>query len=153
MLLTGRFKSNSLQNSIHIKFTKFCHFHHFRFKELPRRQQFIPLLAPSSTLANKKGTISQFFSTTTCATCENQCHQNICNDCRKNSQKTIMTLSDKIFELERKAFEIESICKSCCQRSFENDCISLDCPVLYASNRAKRDLKQIEFYREIIDEF
>lgn len=48
---------------------------------------------------------------------------------------------------------VKSICESCCRRAFETECISLDCPVLYALVKAKRDYKQVEFYREILDEF
>ena len=138
-------------------FTQFYRFHlfisnYFRFAELPRRQQFIPLIA-STTRSTKKGTISQFFSTSSCATCDKQCHQSICNDCKRDSQKTVLALSEKIFELERKKMEINRICDSCCLRSFDTDCESLDCPVLYARFRSDRDAKQIQYYREILDEF
>jgi DNA polymerase zeta len=132
--------------------SNFNSFHH-RFAELPRRQQFIPLIASSSTFGSKKGTISQFFSTTTCPTCDNQSHQSVCSECRRDSQKTVLALSEEIFNLERKAAEINSICESCCMRSFDIDCQSLDCPVLYASVRAKRNVKQVQYYREILDEF
>jgi DNA polymerase zeta len=122
------------------------------FAELPRRQHFIPLIA-STTNVSRKGTISQFFSTSTCATCDNQCHQGICTSCRRNSQKTVLALTEKIFDLERKKHEIDKICESCCLRSFETDCESLDCPVLYSKVRADRDAKQIQYYRDILDEF
>lgn len=124
-----------------------------RFAELPRRQQFIPLMAASGSSLTKKGTISQFFSTSNCATCDKQCHQSICGDCRRDSQKTVLTLTAKISALERKTSSLKRICDSCCRRTFETDCISLDCPVLYSFVKAKRDYKQIEFYRELLDEF
>lgn len=124
----------------------------FRFAELPRRQQFIPLMS-SATSTSKKGTISQFFSTANCVTCDNQCHQSICSSCRNNSQKSVFILSEKSLALEQKMSAIKSICESCCRRSFETECISLDCPVLYALVKAKRDYKQVDFYRDILDEF
>lgn len=125
----------------------------YRFAELPRRQQFIPLMAASSSSSTRKGTISQFFTTTNCATCDNQSHQSVCGDCRSDSQKTVFTLTRKIGALEQRTSSLKRICDSCCRRSFETDCISLDCPVLYASVKAKRDHKQIKFYRDILDEF
>ena len=104
-------------------------------------------------MSTRKGTISQFFSTTNCATCDNQCHQNICLSCRNDSQKAVLALSEKIFSLEQKMSAIKKICESCCRRNNDTECISLDCPVLYALVKAKRDYKQVEFYREILDEF
>lgn len=126
---------------------------HFRFAELPRRQQFIPPVTSTTSLSTRKGTISQFFSTTTCVTCDNQTHQNICARCRSDSQKTVLVITEKILNLERKAATIKAICESCCRRGFDTDCISLDCPVLYTSIRAKRELNQVELYRDILEEF
>lgn len=122
-----------------------------RFSELPRRQQFIPLLTASSM--TRKGTISQFFNTTTCVTCDSQCQQKVCSSCREDPQKIVLELSERINDLERKVAQIKDICESCCKRSFETNCISLDCPVIYSLVKAKRDFKQVELYQEILDEF
>lgn len=124
-----------------------------RFAELPRKHQLMPLIAPTISDATRKGTISQFFSTTNCACCDNQCHQKVCAECRKDRLKTVLALSEEVFSLERKAAEIETICSSCCRRSHDTECISLDCPVLYARNKAKRELKQCSYFREILEEF
>lgn len=122
-----------------------------RFSELPRRQQFIPLM--TSSMSTRKGTISKFFSTTNCATCEKQCHNKVCQECRNNSQKTVLDLTDKICKLERKVADLQSICQNCCRRGFEIECVSLDCPVLYATFKAKLDARQIDHYQGILDEF
>lgn len=132
-------------------------FSHFRcrFAELPRKQNFIPLLTNAAiSFGKKKGTISQYFSTTNCATdCGNQCHKGLCPNCRTDPQKTTAILYEKIMNLDRKIHTIQSICQSCCRRSFDVECISLDCPVLYVSNKVKREFCQTDFYREILEEF
>lgn len=65
----------------------------------------------------------------------------------------MLDLTDKIWKLERKVEDLKAICQSCCRRGFEIDCVSLDCPVLYATFKAKLDAKQIEHLRGILDEF
>ncbi|XP_055607280.1 DNA polymerase zeta catalytic subunit isoform X2 [Uranotaenia lowii] len=111
-----------------------------------------------SLLANelrlpKKSTISQYFSTTSCiGDCNNQTHTGICENCRKNPQKTTTYVMNKINHLERRVGLCEQMCKSCCQRTFETDCISLDCPVLFVSNQRKRELTQVQFYRELLEQ-
>ncbi|CRK90677.1 CLUMA_CG004378, isoform A [Clunio marinus] len=124
------------------------------FTELPRCQQFIPLLGQQSKFdtTTRKGTISQFFSTSSCVTCENPCQENVCSNCKSDSQKTVLAITMKSLNMERKLSSIKSICDSCCRRNFDTDCISLDCPVLYASYRAKRDYKQVQYLREVLDD-
>lgn len=122
------------------------------FAELPKRQQFIPLISATKQKDKNSGIISRFFATTSCVTCDNQTRDKICEPCRKNSQSTVLTLSEKIFKLERKSRGTRQICESCCRRSFDTDCISLDCPVLYASIGAERDAQQISIYQEVLDE-
>lgn len=139
------------KQTLNIKFSNLFNDPCFRFSELPRKQQFLPLLASSSS--TRKGTISQFFSTTNCITCDNQCHQKICSTCRQDTQKTVLALSEKITSLERKTAQLQAICESCCRRQFEIDCVSLDCPVLYTSIKVKRDYKQVELFREMLNEF
>lgn len=86
------------------------------FAELPRKQQFIPMLIKSgdSLGDKKKSTISQYFSTTSCAAdCGQQCRNEagICENCRSQPQKTVALLSEKIFQLERKAFTVQKVRK------------------------------------------
>jgi DNA polymerase zeta len=122
------------------------------FAELPKRQQFIPLISTTKKNNKNNGIISKFFATSSCLTCENQTRDKICENCRTNSQSTVVKLSEKVFNLERKSEGIKEICKSCCKRDFDFDCISLDCPVLYSSNQAQRKANQIVIYREVLDE-
>ncbi|KAL1378230.1 hypothetical protein pipiens_015722 [Culex pipiens pipiens] len=44
------------------------------------------------------------------------------------------------------------MCKSCCQRTFETACTSLDCPVLFVINRRTREHGQVQYYRDLLEE-
>ncbi|CRK90678.1 CLUMA_CG004379, isoform A [Clunio marinus] len=61
----------------------------------------------------RKGTISQFFSTSSCVTCENPCQENLCSKCKSDSQKTVLAITMKSLNMERKLSTIKSICCSC----------------------------------------
>lgn len=79
------------------------------FAELPRKQQFVAFM--TNVLADgKKGTISQYFSTTSCVIeCGNQCINGVCSACRSKPQRTVTILADKIFHLERKRFQTQKV--------------------------------------------
>ncbi|XP_058450241.1 DNA polymerase zeta catalytic subunit [Malaya genurostris] len=129
------------------------------YNDLPRKFLILHNTAgKGSSLANelqvpKKSTISQYFSTTSCvADCGNQTHRGVCNQCLRKPQHTVGYVADKINRLERRVELSEKMCKSCCQRTFETACASLDCPVLFVLNRQNREYAQVQYYRDLMEE-
>ncbi|XP_058825625.1 DNA polymerase zeta catalytic subunit [Topomyia yanbarensis] len=129
------------------------------YNDLPRKFLMLHNTAgKGSSLASelqvpKKSTISQYFSTTSCvADCGNQTHRGICNGCLRKPQHTVSYVVDKINRLERRVELSEKMCKSCCQRTFETACNSLDCPVLFVLNRQNREHAQVQYYRDLLEE-
>lgn len=127
----------------------------FRFAELPRKAQLIPTVATNLMISKdqnfKKSTISQYFSTSSCATdCGRQTQKGICSVCLKDPQSTVVILSDKISKLDSKFSMVLKICQTCRGRTNNTNCISLDCPVLFILNRTKREHDQIEYFNKIL---
>lgn len=107
-----------------------------------------------ASAATKKSTISQYFSSTNCiCDCGGHTQHGICSKCLepKRRQQSTLILSDKCIRMERKYRLCQDICSACCGNVVDNKCISLECPVLFMLNRWKRDSKQIQFYRQILD--
>uniref|UniRef100_A0A182PJ53 DNA polymerase n=1 Tax=Anopheles epiroticus TaxID=199890 RepID=A0A182PJ53_9DIPT len=133
------------------------------YNELPRKTLMlhntggvtpaVKALAPADERMHKKITISQYFSTTNCIVdCGRQTHHGVCKDCRQQPQRVLVHVMNKVNKLERKLELTEKMCRSCCQRSFETTCISLDCPVVFSLNRRALEYKQAQYYRDLIEE-
>lgn len=121
---------------------------------------------------NKKSTICQFFNTVVCAACGQQTNHELCTQCLQYPDQTIVILLEKIRWLQKTYNQINSvcsisykfsyemliccinfslqICQSCVGRSDTPECVSLDCPVLYRERHARRELAQIPFMKNII---
>lgn len=78
------------------------------FANMPRTATFLPAVAAESSLFKgkaeaKKSTISQYFATRSCAAgCGNQTNHGICESCRNQPQKTLLTIFNRTSTLERK---------------------------------------------------
>lgn len=105
------------------------------------------------TTAAKKSTISQYFSTTNCVCeCGEHTQNGICSGCLepRRIQQSVVILNDKCMQLERKLNLCLEMCSTCCGQLVDSKCKSLDCSVLFMSNRWKRESKQINFYRQLL---
>uniref|UniRef100_A0A4Y0BKG0 DNA polymerase zeta catalytic subunit n=1 Tax=Anopheles funestus TaxID=62324 RepID=A0A4Y0BKG0_ANOFN len=134
------------------------------YNELPRKTLMLhntggvpadqlTTLAKTDQQQHKKVTISQYFSTTNCIVdCGKQTHHGVCKDCRQQPQRALVHVMNKVNRLERKLELTEKMCRSCCQRTFETACISLDCPVLFSLNQRTLEYKQVQYYRDLIDQ-
>uniref|UniRef100_A0A182FS53 DNA polymerase zeta catalytic subunit n=1 Tax=Anopheles albimanus TaxID=7167 RepID=A0A182FS53_ANOAL len=101
----------------------------------------------------KKSTISQYFSTTSCIVdCGRQTHNGVCKECRNRPQYALVHIMNKVNKLERRLELTEKMCRSCCQRTFESACISLDCPVVFSLNRRQLEVKQAQYYRDLVEQ-
>lgn len=142
---------------------------HQWFADLPRKSQYLlSLETPSNvlnvnanlestmmTMATKKSTISQYFSTANCACdCGNRTQNGICKNCvlPERRQLSAIVLIDKSLRLERSHSLCTDICMSCCGQRVDTKCISLDCPVLFMLNRWQREIRQTDFYRQLLQE-
>lgn len=69
---------------------------------MPRKQtHYLPTSSPTK---QKKSTISQYFSTTSCACCEEQTQNGLCNNCIVKPQESMVILHDKVKNWEQKCF-------------------------------------------------
>ncbi|XP_050100857.1 DNA polymerase zeta catalytic subunit [Anopheles aquasalis] len=101
----------------------------------------------------KKSTISQYFSTTSCIVdCGRKTHNGVCKECRNRPQYALVHIMNKVNKLERRLEFTEKMCRSCCQRTFESACISLDCPVVFSLNRRQLEVKQAQYYRDLVEQ-
>ncbi|OAD62176.1 DNA polymerase zeta catalytic subunit, partial [Eufriesea mexicana] len=100
---------------------------------------------------NQKQTIRQFFSTVVCAACGNQTQRDICINCVAKPSQTVTILHEKLRWLERTHHELTMMCQCCTGYLDEPKCESLDCPVLYRLMEARRDLVQIPYLHDIIN--
>lgn len=74
---------------------------------MPRKQiQYLPMTSPTK---QKKSTISQYFSVTSCASCEQQTHEGLCNLCLKKPQSTMVILQDKLKQWEDRLHNIRKV--------------------------------------------
>lgn len=108
-----------------------------------------------ASAATKKSTISQYFSSTSCVCdCGGHTQHGICSKCLEPArrQHSALILADKCIRLERKYRLCQDICSACCGNLVDNKCISLDCSVLFMLHRWKRNSKQIQFYRQILEQ-
>lgn len=127
---------------------------HEWFAELPKRHQSLQIVNNliDDRSHTKKGTISQFFNSSSCVICECQSEGNLCDDCRRHPQASTLVITDKISDIERKFVGVRQICQACCARNFNFKCVSLDCPTLYSLTQINRDYQQLVHYRNILSE-
>ncbi|KAI0225627.1 DNA polymerase zeta catalytic subunit [Lamellibrachia satsuma] len=93
---------------------------------------------------NKKGTISQYFTSLSCPVCEEVTNHGMCDRCRRDPQRRAVVLSNRIRHAERALLQISQICASCMSMvDTSQPCVSLDCPVLYRHHRASGQFNQV----------
>lgn len=64
---------------------------------MPRKQlQYLSTTSPS-----KKSTISQYFSSTSCAACSEQNQTSLCQKCENTPQKSVFVLMEKMVRWEQ----------------------------------------------------
>ncbi|CAH1283426.1 unnamed protein product [Diabrotica balteata] len=117
------------------------------FNQMPRKKtQYLP----GSTTPKKKSTISQYFSTSNCVSCEEQTQTGICEQCQARPQTTMVTLMEKMRNWEKNSQNILMVCQSCTSSPMEVKCISLDCPVYYRRIQTSRDEQQTTYIRQLL---
>ncbi|XP_035734954.1 DNA polymerase zeta catalytic subunit-like isoform X3 [Vespa mandarinia] len=119
------------------------------YQEISHRQSFDKL--DYLNTKNQKSTICQFFNTTICNVCGEQSTNEICSECMTQPDKTILAFYEKIRWLERTYQQFNEVCYSCVGRRDDPDCASLDCPILYRMYEARKNLAQVSYLNNLIN--
>ncbi|GBM90804.1 DNA polymerase zeta catalytic subunit [Araneus ventricosus] len=96
-------------------------------------------------------TITQYFVTRNCPSCDCPTTSSLCDNCHQDRAGTAADLQDKIRKWERAVNRLNQICVSCTKSNSSVDhCTSMDCPVLFKLNLAKKDFSQAPYLRKIL---
>ena len=100
----------------------------------------------------RKATISQYFSSSTCPLCDEPiAYQGLCTTCASNRQTTAFSLSSMVRLKEKDYLELVTLCQSCTGTThLEQNCISLDCPVLYRRVKTFNQLQVVSKLNETL---
>lgn len=105
--------------------------------------------------SNGLPTLHKYFSPRQCPVCENKTvTQEICNDCMKDSQTSVIVISEKIKSLETKFNATVKMCQSCNgNNDIIQECNSIECPNLFRYTQAKLDLSNISYLNQLLNKF
>jgi DNA polymerase zeta len=117
------------------------------YDEMPRFQRIrrVEGLTTSDgrdVLARK--TLESYMKSSTCIVCREKLDGDspICKSCFEQSPQTILLLRARIAKAERKAMQLNKICRSCSGLGWTEEvkCDSKDCPVFYSRTRHMADM-------------
>ncbi|XP_028858187.1 DNA polymerase zeta catalytic subunit isoform X2 [Denticeps clupeoides] len=122
------------------------------YQELPRVQK--ASCSAAGEEAGRKGTISQYFTTLHCPVCDELTQLGVCERCRAEPQRVVVTLHQELRLWESQQDQLLKICRNCgggVER--QAPCVSLDCPVLYRLSRVNRQLSKGAYLRQLLEQF
>ena len=122
---------------------------HNRYQGLPRMSTG---MTSNPESYYRKATISQYFSSSTCPLCDEPiAYQGLCTTCASNRQTTAFSLSSMVRLKEKDYLELVTLCQSCTGTThLEQNCISLDCPVLYRRVKTFNQLQVVSKLNETL---
>ena len=124
------------------------------YDEMPKYQRVRHIEAGTSTggkdLITSKKTLESYMKSSTCIACHEKLEEEmvICAQCMQNADNSLTTLHSRLNRGERKAVDVENVCRSCSNLAWGEEvrCDSKDCPVFYTRTRhlvGLRNLKTI----------
>lgn len=125
------------------------------YHELPRIQKACSSgMGAGGEEGTRKGTISQYFTTLHCPVCDELTQLGVCERCRAEPQRVVVTLHQDLRLWESQQDQLLKLCRSC-SGSAERQvpCVSLDCPVLYKLSRVNRNLSRGPYLRQLLEQF
>uniref|UniRef100_A0A1A8ES22 DNA polymerase zeta catalytic subunit n=2 Tax=Nothobranchius korthausae TaxID=1143690 RepID=A0A1A8ES22_9TELE len=124
------------------------------YQELPRVQKSCTSAAGVREPSERKGTISQYFTTLHCPVCDELTQLGVCAQCRAEPQRVVVTLHQDMRQWESQQEQLLKICRNCsgCVER-QVPCTSLDCPVLYKLSRVTRQLNKAPYLRQLLEQF
>ena len=112
-----------------------------RFQRI-RRVEGLTTSDSRDTVARR--TLESYMKSSTCIVCREilDGDSSICNSCSEQSPQTILLLRTRIAKAERKAVQLNEVCRSCSGLAWTEEvkCDSKDCPVFYSRTRHMADM-------------
>lgn len=113
------------------------------YDEMPKFQRIRRIdagsLARGSDLILLKKTLESYMKSSSCLVCREKLEEEmpICSSCMQYAQISLLTLRSRLSKAEKKAFNLEKICRSCAGLAWgeEVKCDSKDCAVFYTRAR------------------
>ena len=119
------------------------------YDEMPKHQRIRRIdggsVSNGKDLIVSKKTLESYMSASTCLVCHGKLDDElpICADCAQNGDVSSLTLRRRINTGEKKAVDLEKVCRSCAGLAWGEDvrCDSKDCPVFYTRTRHMAELR------------
>ena len=126
------------------------------YDEMPKFQRVRRREAVASTggkeLTVSKKTLESYMKSSTCIVCREKLEEGmaICTRCVQHSDSSLMTLYSRLNQAEKKAVNLETVCRSCASLAWgeEIKCDSKDCPVFYTRTRHMAGLRSSKLMAE-----
>ena len=103
-------------------------------------------------LIMSRKTLESYMKSSTCIVCHEKLEEEmaICARCMQHADSSLMTLHSRLNKAERKAVNLEKVCRSCASLAWgeEVKCDSKDCPVFYTRTRHMAGLRSSKLMTE-----
>lgn len=128
------------------------------YDEMPKFQRIrridVGSLTGGSELVVLKKTLESYMKSSSCLVCREKVDEGmpICSTCMQNPHNSLLTLHSRFNKAEKKAIDVEKICRSCAGLSWgeEVKCESKDCAVFYTRLRHLTRLRNTRIVTESI---
>lgn len=128
------------------------------YDEMPKFQRIRRVdagsLAAGSELVILKKTLESYMKSSSCLVCREKLDEGmpICSACMQNPHSSLLTLRSGFKKAEKKAFDVEKICRSCAGLTWgeEVKCDSKDCAVFYTRARHLTGLRNTRMVTESV---
>ena len=126
------------------------------YEEMPKyqrvRRREVEAVAGGKDLIMSKKTLESYMKSSTCIVCHEKLEEEmaICGKCKQHADSSLMTLQSQLNKAERKAVNLENVCRSCASLAWgeEVKCDSKDCPVFYTRTRHLAGLRSLKLMAE-----
>lgn len=126
------------------------------YDEMPKIQRVRRMEAGACTegkeLIMSKKTLESYMKSSTCIVCHEKLEEEvaICARCMQHADSSLMTLHSRLNKAERKAVNLENVCRSCASLAWGEEvrCDSKDCAVFYTRARHMAGLRSSRFMAE-----
>ena len=126
------------------------------YDEMPKyqrvRRREAEAVAGGKEFIMSKKTLESYMKSSTCIVCHEKLEEEmaICGKCKQHADSSLMTLQLQLNKVERKAVNLENVCRSCASLAWgeEVKCDSKDCPVFYTRTRHLAGLRSSKLMAE-----
>ncbi|XP_071745629.1 DNA polymerase zeta catalytic subunit [Lepeophtheirus salmonis] len=125
---------------------------HSWYNDLPKG--FKPRFTGLEGSDKDKRAILRYFTAFFCAVCDKSMSNSdgICSSCKLNPQSSAIILNRKMNKWSGELSQAMLQCLKCTQlNKFNNECVSIDCPMFYKRNTAALDSAQIPYLVSLLD--